>query len=135
MSATSQQAIGGITLVVKNYDEAINFYTNKLGFVLVDDIVLEDGKRWVQVAPAGSNGPVLLLAEASNEQQQQAIGNQTGGRVFLFLHTNDFWHDYEFMRSNEVVFDEEPRQEPYGTVVVFQDLYGNKWDLIEQIKQ
>ncbi|CAM2995268.1 VOC family protein [Vibrio rarus] len=127
----TQQHIGNIAVVVDNYDEAIEFYTKKLRFTLVEDTDLGDGKRWVRVAPAHSQGTHLLLAQASNSRQQQAVGNQSGGRVFLFLHTNDFWRDYHFMKEKGVVFAEEPRTEAYGTVVVFQDLYGNKWDLLE----
>lgn len=103
-----QQQIGNIALVVENYDDAIEFYTKKLQFTLVEDTDLGGGKRWVQVSPPNSNGTNLLLAEASNEEQKRAIGNQTGGRVFLFLQTNDFWRDYELMKSNGVVFNEEP---------------------------
>ncbi|WP_276166549.1 VOC family protein [Zobellia alginiliquefaciens] len=126
------QEIAQITLVVKNYDEAINFYTKKLGFSLVDNIDLGDNKRWVTVSPTSHNGFSLLLAEATNEEQRKAIGNQTGGRVFLFLHTDDFWRDYKTMKDNGVEFNENPREEAYGTVVVFKDLYGNLWDLIEK---
>ncbi|EPM4590890.1 VOC family protein, partial [Vibrio cholerae] len=103
----------------------------KLQFSLVEDTDLGGGKRWVQVSPPNSNGTNLLLAQASTEEQAQFVGNQTGGRVFLFLQTNDFWRDYELMKANGVVFNEEPRVEEYGTVVVFQDLYGNKWDLLQ----
>ncbi len=131
MSHSIQQQIGSITLVVENYDDAIEFYTQKLLFTLVEDTDLGGGKRWVQVSPPNSNGTNLLLAKASTDEQRQVIGNQTGGRVFLFLQTNDFWRDYEVMKSNGVVFHEEPRVEEYGTVVVFHDLYGNKWDLLQ----
>ncbi|MGF1687444.1 VOC family protein [Photobacterium japonica] len=131
MSQQVQQQIGNIALVVDNYDDAIAFYTQKLQFTLVEDTDLGGGKRWVQVSPPNGNGTNLLLAQASNEAQQQAVGNQTGGRVFLFLQTNDFWRDYGLMKANGVVFNEEPRVEDYGTVVVFQDLYGNKWDLLQ----
>ncbi|WP_260260590.1 VOC family protein [Vibrio intestinalis] len=131
MSASLQQQIGNIALVVDNYDDAIAFYTQKLQFSLVEDTDLGGGKRWVQVSPPNSNGTNLLLAQATTEEQKQAIGNQTGGRVFLFLQTNDFWRDYNSMKENGVVFTEEPRVEAYGTVVVFQDLYGNKWDLLQ----
>ena len=131
MTKPVQQQIGNIALVVENYDDAIEFYTQKLQFTLVEDTDLGGGKRWVQVAPPNSNGTNLLLAQASNESQTQAIGNQTGGRVFLFLQTNDFWRDYESMKAKGVMFNEEPRVEEYGTVVVFQDLYGNKWDLLQ----
>lgn len=131
MSHSIQQQIGSITLVVENYDDAIEFYTQKLLFTLAEDTDLGGGKRWVQVSPPNSNGTNLLLAKASTDEQRQVIGNQTGGRVFLFLQTNDFWRDYEVMKSNGVVFHEEPRVEEYGTVVVFHDLYGNKWDLLQ----
>ncbi|HHX8271888.1 TPA: VOC family protein [Vibrio diabolicus] len=131
MSKTVQQQIGNIALVVENYDDAIEFYTQKLRFTLVEDTNLGGGKRWVQVSPPNSNGTNLLLAQASTPEQTHVVGNQTGGRVFLFLQTNDFWRDYELMKKNGVVFNEEPRVEEYGTVVVFQDLYGNKWDLLQ----
>lgn len=131
MPQSVQQQIGSVTIVVENYDDAIEFYTQKLQFTLVEDTDLGGGKRWVQVSPPNSNGTNLLLAQASSDEQRQVIGNQTGGRVFLFLQTNDFWRDYEILKSNGVVFNEEPRVEEYGTVVVFQDLYGNKWDLLQ----
>lgn len=127
-----QQNIGNIALVVKDYDDAIAFYTQKLQFTLIEDTDLGAGKRWVQIAPPNSSGTHLLLAKASGEQQEAAIGNQAGGRVFLFLQTNDFWRDYKLMQKKGVVFEEEPRIEPYGTVVVFKDLYGTKWDLLER---
>ena len=128
------QSIANVTLVVKEYDEAIEFYTQKLGFKLLEDIPLEEDKRWVLVSPKGSKGAALLLAKAASENQQEYIGNQTGGRVFLFLHTDDFWRDYERMKVNGIIFNEPPRQEIYGTVVVFKDLYGNLWDLFEPKK-
>ncbi|EDL51370.1 hypothetical protein VSAK1_25425 [Vibrio mediterranei AK1] len=131
MSKPVQQQIGNVALVVENYDDAIEYYTQKLQFTLVEDTDLGGDKRWVQVSPPNSNGTNLLLAQASTEEQYQAIGNQSGGRVFLFLQTNDFWRDYDLMKENGVVFSEEPRTEEYGTVVVFQDLYGNKWDLLQ----
>lgn len=131
MNKTIQQNIGNVALVVENYDEAIAFYTEKLRFELVEDTDLGGGKRWVQICPPNSTGTNLLLAQASNEEQKLSIGNQTGGRVFLFLQTNDFWRDYEFMQSQDVEFVEEPRIEEYGTVVVFKDLYGTKWDLLQ----
>lgn len=127
-----QQNIGNIALVVKDYDDAIAFYTQKLQFTLIEDTDLGAGKRWVQIAPPNSNGAHLLLAKASDKQQEAVVGNQSGGRVFLFLQTNDFWRDYKLMQKNGVVFEEEPRVEPYGTVVVFKDLYGTKWDLLER---
>lgn len=126
-----QQQISNIALVVEDYDAAIEFYTQKLQFTLIEDTDLGEGKRWVQISPPNSNGTNLLLAQASNDKQTACIGNQTGGRVFLFLQTNNFWRDYNLMKQNGVTFDEEPREEEYATVVVFQDLYGNKWDLIE----
>jgi catechol 2,3-dioxygenase-like lactoylglutathione lyase family enzyme len=125
------QLIANVTLIVKEYDEAIQFYTQKLGFKLLKDIPLEGDKRWVLVSPKGSKGTALLLAKAASEIQQECIGNQTGGRVFLFLYTDDFWRDYERMKVNGIIFNEAPRQEIYGTVAVFQDLYGNLWDLLE----
>jgi lactoylglutathione lyase len=125
------QSIASIALVVKDYDEAIQFYTKKLKFNLIEDIPLTDKKRWVLVSPRGSNGTNLLLARADSSEQESHIGNQTGGRVFLFLQTDDFWYDYQEMKSKGVQFHEEPREEAYGTVVVFSDIYGNKWDLLE----
>lgn len=124
------QSIANIALVVRDYDEAITFYTQKLNFDLIEDTPLTDSKRWVLVSPRGSTGTRLLLAKADSPEQETRIGNQTGGRVFLFLHTNDFWNDYHEMKSKGVRFHEEPRSEPYGMVVVFSDLYGNKWDLL-----
>jgi catechol 2,3-dioxygenase-like lactoylglutathione lyase family enzyme len=121
--------IGLISIVVRDYGEAIAFYTQSLGFELVEDIP-QEGKRWVVVAPP-SGGTQLLLAKASTDEQRAAIGNQTGGRVLLFLHTDDFDTEYERMLQKGVVFLEEPRDEAYGKVVVFNDLYGNKWDLIQ----
>jgi catechol 2,3-dioxygenase-like lactoylglutathione lyase family enzyme len=124
-------SISSLTLLVREYDEAIAFFTKALRFTLVEDTPLGEGKRWVVVAPAGSTGASLLLARAAAPEQESRIGDQTGGRVFLFLHTRDFWDDYNHMRSCGVQFTEQPRQEPYGLVVVFLDLYGNKWDLIQ----
>ena len=126
-----EQNIGLLTLVVSEYDEAIEFYTQKMGFDLVEDTVLSEDKRWVVVKPKGSKGSGLLLAKAANTEQEKSVGNQTGGRVFLFLNTDDFWRDYKIMIAKGVSFLEEPREEPYGTVSVFEDLYGNKWDLLE----
>ncbi|KAB7696474.1 VOC family protein [Plesiomonas shigelloides] len=131
MSVEGQQMIGKVALVVRDYDEAIAFYTEKLGFILTEDTPLDGGKRWVVVAPRGQQGTQLLLAKAVGEQQVAAIGNQSGGRVFLFLQTDDFWRDYHTMQQVGVSFCEAPREEAYGTVVVFQDLYGNKWDLLQ----
>ncbi|MBF03831.1 MAG: hypothetical protein CMP76_11095 [Flavobacterium sp.] len=125
------QHIAHVTLVVKDYDEALAFYTKKLHFEVIQNSYISPEKRWVLVAPKNSKNCCLLLAKAANETQKQYIGNQTGGRVFLFLYTNTFWEDYQQMKANEIHFLEEPREEPYGTVVVFEDLYGNKWDLIE----
>ena len=127
------QSLGLVSLVVREYDEALEFFVGTLGFVLVEDsYVPEQDKRWVVVAPPGGDGARLLLARASSEEQQSRIGNQTGGRVFLFLHTDDFRSDYDRMKHMGVTFLSEPRTEPYGTVAVFVDLYGNKWDLIEK---
>jgi catechol 2,3-dioxygenase-like lactoylglutathione lyase family enzyme len=125
------QTIGYIALVVRDYDEALAFFTHSLGFKVVEDTVLSPEKRWVLVAPPGSRGTNLLLARAATPEQEVHIGNQTGGRVFLFLHTDDFWRDYRGMTERGVKFREAPRQETYGTVAVFEDLYGNKWDLLE----
>lgn len=126
-----KQHIAHITLVVNDYDEAIQFYIEKLGFDLIADTVLSETKRWVLVRPKGETGCCLLLAEAANEQQINSIGNQTGGRVFLFLYTDDFWRDYNQMLSNGITFVRPPVKEEYGTIAVFKDLYGNLWDLIE----
>lgn len=127
-----KQRIAHLALVVADYDEAIAFYTQKLGFQLVEDTALSETKRWVLVSPVGSDCH-LLLAKAANEEQQSRVGNQTGGRVFLFLHTNDFWRDYHHFTANGVRFVREPNKEEYGTVAVFEDLYGNLWDLIERV--
>jgi uncharacterized glyoxalase superfamily protein PhnB len=129
-----QQYLAGISLVVNDYDEAIEFYTRKLSFTLLEDTRMSDTKRWVVVAPPGSPGCTLLLAKAANDAQRAAVGNQTGGRVFLFLHTDDFDRDYNQMQQAGIEFIESPRQEAYGKVVVFADLYGNRWDLIEPKK-
>jgi catechol 2,3-dioxygenase-like lactoylglutathione lyase family enzyme len=126
------QKIAHIALVVADYDEAIEFYTQKLGFDLLEDIPLSDTKRWVLVAPKGSTGCALLLAKAANDIQKASIGNQTGGRVFLFLETDDFWRDYQQMTDNQIHFVRNPSEESYGIVAVFEDLYGNLWDLIER---
>ena len=125
------RSIALVTLVVRDYDEAIAFFTYALGFTLVEDTPLGADKRWVVVFPPASRGAALLLAKAATAEQLARVGGQTGGRVFLFLHTSDFWGDYHRMRSHGVVFAEEPRREPYGLVVVFLDLYGNKWDLVQ----
>ncbi len=125
------QKIFQIALVVADYDEAIRFFTEKLNFKLLEDTRLSETKRWVVVAPQGQEGCRLLLAKAANTEQQSRIGNQTGGRVFLFLYTDNFWRDYETFVDRGVSFVREPTSEPYGTVAVFKDLYGNLWDLIE----
>lgn len=122
--------IANVTLVVGNYDEAIAFYRDALGFELLEDTDLGEGKRWVRVAPRGAQ-TALLLARADGEAQRAAIGNQTGGRVGFFLHTDDFARDHAAMQAAGVTFLEAPRREPYGTVAVFQDLHGNRWDLLE----
>jgi len=126
-----KQKIAHIALVVKDYDEAINFYTQKLDFELIEDTTLNETKRWVVVNPPGSTGCSLLLAKAGDDKQLSYVGNQTGGRVFLFLHTDDFWRDYNKMIERDIHFVREPNEEEYGTVAVFEDLYGNLWDLIE----
>ena len=127
-----KQSIALVSLVVRDYDEAIQFFVGKLGFLLVEDsYVPAQRKRWVVVAPPGSDGCRLLLAKASSEEQQARIGSQTGGRVFLFLSTDDFWRDYENYRSKGIEFVREPKEENYGTVAVFKDLYGNLWDLVQ----
>lgn len=126
-----KQTIAHIALIVNDYDEAISFFTKKMDFVLVEDSVLSPQKRWVIVAPPGTTGCSLLLARAANEEQQRSVGNQSGGRVFLFLHTDDFMRDYKKMQEREIQFIDGPRQEEYGWVAVFVDLYGNKWDLVE----
>jgi len=123
-----------IALVVDDYDEAIAFYTRKLGFTLIEDTVLSDTKRWVKVMPKGSTGCCLLLAKAANEAQKSRVGNQTGGRVFLFLHTDDFEADYKNLVDNKVTIVRSPVSETWGKVLVFADLYGNLWDLIEPVK-
>ncbi len=128
-----KQQLVQLALVVADYDEAIRFYTEVLDFTLLEDTVLSETKRWVRVAPAGSDGCGLLLAQASNEEQRSRIGNQTGGRVFLFLHTDDFWRDYNRWRERGVNFVREPSDQAFGTVAVFEDLYGNLWDLIEPL--
>jgi catechol 2,3-dioxygenase-like lactoylglutathione lyase family enzyme len=126
-------SITSLTLLVGDYDEAIAFFTKALRFELLEDTPLGNDKRWVRVAPPGSVSHALLLAKAATPHQRTRLGDQTGGRVFLFLETKDFWDDYNHMLAHNVRFTEEPRQEPYGTVVVFLDLYGNKWDLIQRI--
>jgi catechol 2,3-dioxygenase-like lactoylglutathione lyase family enzyme len=130
-----KQSIIHVALVVRDYDEAIEFFCEKLHFELVEDSYQPaQDKRWVVVSPPGSNGITLLLAKASTSEQEAAIGNQTGGRVFLFLSTDDFWRDYNEMLAAGINFVREPKTESYGTVAVFEDLYGNLWDLIELSK-
>jgi catechol 2,3-dioxygenase-like lactoylglutathione lyase family enzyme len=127
-----KQSIGLVSLVVREYDEALDFFVGILGFTLVEDSPVPDqGKRWVVVAPPGATESRLLLARASTEEQLSRIGSQTGGRVFLFLYTDDFWRDYETYRARGVEFVRPPKNESYGTVAVFRDLYGNLWDLLE----
>ncbi len=125
------QHIAHIALVVNDYDEAIKFYTEKLNFQLLEDTKLSETKRWVMVTPTGSGQCCLLLAQAATEEQKSRIGNQTGGRVFLFLYTDDFWRDYNAMLKNDINFVRPPEEQPYGTVAVFEDLYGNLWDFIQ----
>jgi catechol 2,3-dioxygenase-like lactoylglutathione lyase family enzyme len=126
-----KQSIAQIALVVRDYDEAIDFYTRKLHFTLVEDTPLSETKRWVLVTPPGSEGCRLLLAKASGEEQLSRVGNQTGGRVFLFLHTDDFERDYQNLLEHNIRIVRTPVKEDYGTVAVFEDLYGNLWDLIQ----
>jgi len=127
----AKQRLMHIALVVNDYDEAIRFYTQKLGFTLVEDTVLSETKRWVLVSPPGTSSCHLLLAKAANDEQATRVGNQTGGRVFLFLETDDFQRDFDNLKKNGVRIVREPSNESYGTVAVFADLYGNLWDLIE----
>jgi catechol 2,3-dioxygenase-like lactoylglutathione lyase family enzyme len=129
-----QQSLVQVALVVNDYDEAIQFYTQKLQFELVEDTKLSETKRWVVVKPKGEKGAALLLAKAASEEQKISIGNQTGGRVFLFLHTDNFDRDYENLHHHQIKIVNGPREEEYGKVVVFEDLYGNLWDLIEPPK-
>ena len=126
-----KQRLAHIAIVVNDYDTAIKYYTEILDFQLLEDTRLSKDKRWVLVAPSGSKECSLLLAKASNEEQVSRIGNQTGGRVFLFLHTDDFWRDYEKLKNREAHFVRPPEEMEYGTVAVFEDLYGNLWDLIQ----
>jgi len=127
-----KQNIIHIALVVKDYDEALDFYVTKLKFDVIEDTYQpEQDKRWVVIAPPNSSGVTLLLAKASKPEQEAFIGNQAGGRVFLFLNTDDFWRDYEYMKSVGVSFIREPKEQDYGTVAVFEDLYGNRWDLLQ----
>jgi catechol 2,3-dioxygenase-like lactoylglutathione lyase family enzyme len=127
-----KQSLGLVSFVVREYDEALEFFVGKLGFTLVEDTYIpEQSKRWVVVSPPGGRESRLLLARASSPEQQARIGSQTGGRVFLFLHTDDFWRDYERYKARGVEFVRPPRTEAYGTVAVFKDLYGNTWDLLQ----
>jgi catechol 2,3-dioxygenase-like lactoylglutathione lyase family enzyme len=126
-----KQHIAQVALLVNEYDEAIRFYTQQLNFTVVEDTILGEAKRWVVLAPAGGVGCNLLLAKAAGAEQQKAVGNQAGGRVFLFLYTDDFWRDYNDMVNKQINFVRMPLKESYGTVAVFEDLYGNLWDLIE----
>jgi catechol 2,3-dioxygenase-like lactoylglutathione lyase family enzyme len=128
-----QQSIGLTALVVRDYDEALEFYVGKLGFMLMEDTyIAAQDKRWVVVAPRGSRESALLLARAVNAEQSSRIGNQTGGRIFLFLYTDDFWRDYHTYKAKGILFVREAKQESYGIVAVFKDLYGNQWDLLQQ---
>jgi catechol 2,3-dioxygenase-like lactoylglutathione lyase family enzyme len=128
------QSLAHVTLLVRDYDEALAFFTESLGFRVVENSPLPANKRWLVVAPRGSQGANLLLARAATPEQIQQVGNQSAGRVFLFLHTDDFWRDYRLMLAANVKFLESPRQESYGTVAVFEDLYGNKWNLLQRKK-
>jgi catechol 2,3-dioxygenase-like lactoylglutathione lyase family enzyme len=125
------QFLAHVTLLVRDYDEALHFFTDSLGFRVVEDSPLPGGKRWLVVAPPASRGTSLLLAQPTDPSQILQVGQQAAGRVFLFLHTDDFWRDYRLMQAANVKFLESPRQESYGTVAVFEDLYGNKWDLLQ----
>ena len=133
------QTIGYVCLVVRDYDEAIRYFTNTLGFDLIEDSRSTDRegheKRWVLIAPPGAKETKILLAKASNPEETSCIGSQTGGRVFLFLHTDDFWRDYNALTQRGVQFVRKPKEEEYGSVAVFEDLYGNKWDLLQLKKQ
>jgi len=129
-----KQSLAHIALVVNDYDEAIEFYTKKLNFSLIEDTKLSETKRWVRVVPPGSDGCGLLLAKAASDEQRSRVGNQTGGRVFLFLHTDDFYRDYDNLVKHNITIVREPSVEVYGTVAVFADLYGNLWDLIQPVK-
>ena len=133
--STTMQTLGYVALVVRDYDEALAFYTQTLNFKLIEDTRLSEEKRWVLIAPPGSQGTSLLLARAATPEQVSRIGNQTGGRVFLFLHTDDFWRDYREMIGRKVKFTRPPSEESYGTVAVFEDLYGNQWDLLQLKRQ
>lgn len=127
------QSIAHVTFLVRDYDEALSYFVDLLGFRVVQDQPLPGGKRWVLVTPPGASSTALLLARAETPEQLQSVGKQAGGRVFLFLHTDDFWRDYRLMLAANVKFLEAPRQESYGTIAVFEDVYGNKWDLLQPI--
>ena len=129
-----KQQLALVALVVSDYDEAIRFYTQKLHFTLIEDTVLSEAKRWVVIAPPGSDGCRLLLAKAATDEQRSRVGNQTGGRVFLFLNTDDIDRDHAAMLREGIHFIRQPKEEPYGRVAVFEDIYGNMWDLIETNK-
>ena len=124
--------LGLVALLVRDYDEALEYFTPRLGFCVLEDTALSATKRWVLVAPPGAREAALLLARAATPEQEAAVGRQGGGRVLLFLHTDDFWRDYESLRTRGVAFVEAPREEPYGTVVVFEDVHGNRWDLVQR---
>lgn len=124
--------VGLVTLLVNDYDEAIEYYVNKVNFRVVEDVKVSESSRFVVVEPTGSTASQILLAQAVTEQENAAVGNQAGGRVFLFLNTDDFYRDYNSMKEKGVIFLESPREEVYATVVVFQDMYGNKWDLLQR---
>lgn len=126
------RSIALVTFVVREYEEALSFFTDALRFTVIEDRQLGEGKRWLAVAPRESTGASLLLAKAATAEQQAHVGSQTGGRVAFFLETSDFWNDYRHMQTHGIKFAEEPRDEPYGRVVVFSDLYGNKWDLLQR---
>ncbi len=126
-----KQYIAHVALIVDDYDDAIAFYTQKIGFELIEDTKLSEEKRWVLIKPKGATETAILLAKASNTEQESRIGNQTGGRVFIFLYTDNLWRDYHIMIEKGVKFVREPKEEIYGTVAVFTDLYGNQWDLLE----
>ena len=130
-----KQHLASIALIVQDYDDAKDFYVGKLGFTLVEDTVMSETKRWVVVKPPGDGATSLLLAKAANDEQKSRVGNQTGGRVFLFLHTDNFDRDYQNMVKQGIEFVRGPVQEPYGKVAVFKDLYGNLWDFIEPIRK
>ena len=129
-----KQRLAHIAIVVKDYDEAVRFYTEKLHFDLIEDTQLSETKRWVLVRPKGGDSCCLLLAKAANEEQLSRVGNQTGGRVFLFLHTDNFERDYQDLLNHQIEIVRQPQREEYGTVAVFKDLYGNLWDMIEPAK-